>query len=38
MSRIVVPKMAIPGFGHIVYFTETEGNLSGIIQYDPSAK
>jgi uncharacterized protein len=37
-GSIVVPKMAIPGVGYMVYFTDTEGNLSGIIQDDPSAR
>jgi len=36
-GSIVVPKMAIPGVGYMVYFTDTEGNLSGIMQDDPSA-
>jgi uncharacterized protein len=37
-GSIVVPKMAIPGVGYRGYFTDTEGNLSGLVQDDPSAK
>ena len=35
---IVLPKMAIPGVGWLAYFKDTEGNISGIHQPDPSAK
>jgi len=37
-GKIVVPKMAIPGVGYLVYFTDTEGNIGGIYTHDPSAK
>jgi len=34
----VAPKMAIPGVGWAAYFKDTEGNVFGIFQDDPSAK
>jgi hypothetical protein len=34
----VVPKMAVPGVGWLAYCKDTEGNIFGIIQNDPSAK
>ncbi len=37
-GRIVVPKMAIPGVGWLVYCTDTEGNVFGMMQSDMSAK
>ena len=37
-GKITVPKMAIPGVGYLVYCTDTEGNLFGMMQNDPSAK
>ncbi len=30
-GQIVLPKMAIPGVGWLAYFTDTEGNISGIM-------
>jgi len=36
-GKVVVPKMAIPGVGHLVYCQDTEGSLFGIIQMDHSA-
>jgi hypothetical protein len=35
---IVVPKMPIPGVGWLAYFKDTEGNIVGLHQQDPSAK
>jgi hypothetical protein len=35
---IVVPKMAIPGVGWLVYAKDPEGNIFGIMQTDPNAK
>jgi len=35
---VVRPKMAIPGVGYQAYCLDTEGNLFGIHQSDPSAK
>jgi predicted enzyme related to lactoylglutathione lyase len=37
-GEIVVPKMAIPGVGWLVYAKDTEGNIFGIMQSDPAAK
>jgi predicted enzyme related to lactoylglutathione lyase len=35
---IVVPKMAIPGVGWLVYAKDPDGNIFGIMQNDPQAK
>jgi predicted enzyme related to lactoylglutathione lyase len=35
---IVVPKMAIPGIGWLAYAHDTEGNILGIMNNDPTAK
>lgn len=37
-GKVVRPKMAVPGVGYQAYCTDTEGNLFGIHQSDPSAK
>jgi len=36
-GQIVVPKMAIPGFGYKAYFKDTEGNIFGVAEMDSSA-
>jgi predicted enzyme related to lactoylglutathione lyase len=36
-GKEVAPKMAIPGVGWAAYFTDTEGTVFGIIQFDPQA-
>ncbi len=36
-GTIVVPKMPIPGVGWLAYFKDTEGNIFGVMQPDPSA-
>ncbi len=36
-GQVVVPKMPIPGLGWLVYCKDTEGNILGIMQSDPSA-
>jgi predicted enzyme related to lactoylglutathione lyase len=36
-GQIVVPKMPIPGVGWLAYAKDTEGNIFGIMQRDPSA-
>jgi predicted enzyme related to lactoylglutathione lyase len=36
-ATIVVPKMAVPGVGWLVYCKDTEGNIFGMIQPDQSA-
>ena len=36
-GREVVPKVAIPGVGYLVYCQDTEGNVFGILQADKEA-
>ena len=36
-GKIVVPKHVIPGAGWLIYFADTEGNVSGAMQSDPAA-
>jgi len=37
-AEIVVPKMAVPGVGWLAYAKDTEGNIFGLMQADPTAK
>ena len=37
-GKVVVSKMPIPGLGWLVYCKDTEGNIFGMMQNDPSAK
>lgn len=37
-GQIVVPKMAIPGVGWLIYAHDTEGNILGLMQRDAGAK
>lgn len=37
-GTIAVPKMPIPGMGWLVYCKDTEGNIFGMMQPDPTAK
>ncbi len=37
-GSIAVPKMTVPGTGHLAYVKDTEGNILGLMQADPSAK
>ena len=37
-GKIAKPKMTIPGVGYQAYFLDTEGNVFGVFQSDPSAK
>ena len=37
-AQVVLPKMAIPGVGWLVYCKDTEGNIFGMMQGDPSAQ
>ncbi len=37
-GEIVVPKRPIPGVGYQAHFKDTEGNIIGIMESDPSAK
>jgi predicted enzyme related to lactoylglutathione lyase len=36
-GSVVVPKMAVPGVGWLVYFKDTEGNIFGAMQADTGA-
>jgi len=36
-GKIVVPKTAIPGVGWLSYFTDPEGNIVGLHQFDSAA-
>lgn len=31
-GKTVVPKMHVPGVGHIAYYADTEGNIFGVLQ------
>lgn len=37
-GTIALPKMPIPGMGWLAYCKDTEGNIFGMMQADPSAK
>lgn len=37
-GKVVVPKTAVPGVGYMAYCADTEGNVFGIMQEDPTAK
>ncbi len=37
-ATVVVPKMAVPGVGWLVYCKDTEGNIFGMLQADENAK
>ncbi len=37
-GKVVVPKMAVPGVGWLVYCLDTEGNGFSIMEDDPEAK
>lgn len=37
-GKVVVPKGAVQGIGYVAYCEDTEGNVFGIMQFDPSAK
>jgi len=36
-GSVVAPKMPIPGIGYFAYCKDTEGNIFGVMQSDPSA-
>jgi len=36
-GTIVMPKVAIPGVGQLIFFKDTEGNIAGAIQFDKAA-
>ncbi len=37
-GKLVAPKMAIPTVGFLAYCADTEGNVFGMMQFDPNAK
>jgi predicted enzyme related to lactoylglutathione lyase len=37
-GAVALPKMAIPGVGWVAYVKDTEGNIFGLYQHEPSAK
>jgi uncharacterized protein len=37
-GKVVMPKMAIPGVGYLIYCQDTESNVFGIMQSDSSAQ
>jgi predicted enzyme related to lactoylglutathione lyase len=37
-GTVVLPKMAVPGVGWLVYCKDTEGNIFGMMQADSEAK
>ena len=37
-GTLALPKMAIPGVGWLAYVKDTEGNIVGAMQTDPTAK
>jgi predicted enzyme related to lactoylglutathione lyase len=37
-GKVVLPKMAVPGVGWLVYCQDTEGIVFGMMQSDPGAK
>ncbi len=36
-GQIVMPRMAVTGIGYLAYCQDTEGNIFGMMQMDPSA-
>ena len=37
-GTVALPKMPVPGIGWLAYVKDTEGNILGMIQNDPTAK
>lgn len=37
-GKVLMPKSAVPGIGYMTYCKDTEGNVFGIMENDPSAK
>ena len=37
-GKVLMPRMAIPGVGYHALCQDTEGNVFGMMQFDPSAK
>ncbi len=36
-GALALPKMAVPGIGWLVYLTDPDGNILGLMPSDPSA-
>ena len=37
-GKVVMPKGVVPSQGYLAYCADTEGNVFGVFQRDPSAK
>jgi predicted enzyme related to lactoylglutathione lyase len=37
-GKVIMPKSTVPSQGYLAYVADTEGNIFGIFQNDPSAK
>jgi predicted enzyme related to lactoylglutathione lyase len=37
-GKLVIGKGTVPGIGYSAYFTDSEGNMVGLIQQDKSAR
>jgi hypothetical protein len=37
-GNVMMPKMAVAGQGYLAYCADTEGNVFGVMEMDPSAK
>ena len=37
-GKVIMAKSTVPGVGYMAYCQDTEGNVFGIMQEDPSAK
>ena len=35
-GKVVMPKQAVPGIGYLAYVADTEGNVLGMMESDPS--
>ena len=36
-GQVIMPKMPVPGVGYVAYFRDTEGIVSGLMQFDAAA-
>jgi uncharacterized protein len=37
-GKVVMPRMVVPRFGYMAYFTDTENNSFGLMEVDPKAR
>jgi len=37
-GKLVMPKTAVPTVGYFAYCQDTEGNIFGVMQFDPGTK